>query len=445
MSKRSTILVVDDETAILEVMRLNLAAQGYQVHTAGSGVEGLKLLSEKLIDTVLVDYKMPGMDGLEFLEHACEKHSDIPVIMVTAHGTIEMAVEAMKKGAFNYLTKPLNYEEMILLIKQAVEKKCLFDDVQELKQEVSRQNRFENIVSKNKKMLEMLDMVANVAETDATVLIGGETGTGKELVAKAIHYNSLRSQKAFVKINCTALPDTLLETELFGHVKGAFTGATRDRKGRFEMADRGTLFLDEIGDISANMQAKLLRVLQEMEFEKLGSNETIKVDVRIIASTNKEMEKAVRDGSFREDLYFRLNVVPVQIPALRDRKDDIVLLANYFLEKFRRKHKKKARIISPQLMTRFLEYDWPGNVRELENSIERAVIFSKADNLDVQQLSIFEGDTIPPREKPKSERQILVELEEKYAPFPNTLSMVAKELGIDVSTLYRKRKKYGIL
>ncbi len=441
MSKNSTILVIDDESAILEVMRLNLVREGFQVHTALSGSEGLGILSERGADAVLVDYKMPRMNGIEFIQEARKRFPEVPFIMVTAFGSIEMAVRAMKEGAYNYLTKPLNYEEMILLLRQAVEKKHLVEDVQELRKEVRRNYRFDKIVTNNKKMLDLLDTVADVAETDATVLIRGETGTGKELIARAIHYNSRRSGKPFVKINCTALPDTLLETELFGHVKGAFTGATRNRKGRFEMADSGTLFLDEIGDISPGMQAKLLRVLQEREFEKLGSNETMKVDVRIIASTNRDMEKMIQEGTFRQDLFFRLNVVPLFLPPLRERKDDIYLLANRFLEKFNRKHKKKIRVIPSELMAMLLDYDWPGNVRELENSIERGVVLSRGDSLEARHFQMVPGI---PLKTPKSEKELLIALEKKYARFPNTLSMVARELGINASTLYRKRKKYGL-
>jgi len=441
MSIHQSVLVIDDEPAILEVMRLNLAKEGYQVLTAASGEEGLAMLSEKLVDVVIVDYKMPGMNGIDFLEKAKVRRQDIPVILATAYGTIDMAVKAMKLGAYNYLTKPLNYEEMILLLKQAVEKKRLVENVKELRKEVREQFRFEKIITNNKKMLELLDMAAHVAETDATLLIRGETGTGKELIAGAVHYMSPRGDKPFLKVNCTALPVTLLETELFGHVKGAFTGASRDRKGRFEAADRGTLFLDEIGDISQNMQLKLLRVLQEMEFEKLGSNETLKVDVRVIVSTNRNLEEAIRKGSFREDLFFRLNVVPIFIPPLRERKDDIYLLANHFLERSNKKHKKEIHVIPSEVMLTLLNYDWPGNVRELENVIERAVILSKGDALDVAHFKVLAGAV---QARKKSEREILMELEEKYAGFPNTLEMIAKDLGINASTLYRKRKKYGL-
>jgi len=445
MSKQPTILVIDDEAAILRVLRLNLENEGYKVHSAASAPEGLRILTEKPVDTILVDFKMPEMNGLEFLEHSIAKYPEIPVIMVTAFGTIEMAVEAMRKGAFSYLTKPMNYEEMLLLLKQAVEKKQLIHDVRELRQEVRKQNRFENIITNNIKMNEMLDIVANVAATDASVLIRGETGTGKELIAKALHYNSHRAEKPFRSINCTTLADSLLESELFGHVKGAFTGATRDRAGLFEHADGGTLFLDEIGDISANMQGKLLRVLQEMEFERLGSNETVKVDVRIIAATNRNLEEAISQGKFRGDLFFRLNVIPVFIPPLRERKDDIALLADHFLEKFCLKHKKTNRTIPAELMSMLLTHDWPGNIRELENSLERAVIFSKNERLTAADFSIFEGrDPIPPQ-RSRNERERLLELEKKYAGYPNTLAMIANELGVDASTLYRKRKKHGLL
>ncbi len=445
MSKNCTILVVDDESAILEVMQLNLAAKGYVVYTSSSGQDGLRLLGEKVVDLVLVDFKMPGMNGLEFLQHVQRRYPDLLVIMVTAHGTIQMAVEAMRLGAFSYLTKPLNYEEMFLLVSQALEKKQLLCEVRELKQEVSKQHRFANIITNNSTMVALLERVATIARTDATVLVRGETGTGKELIAKALHYASPRAAHPLVSVNCTALPEGLLESELFGHVKGSFTGATRDRMGRFEAADGGSLFLDEIGDISPNMQAKLLRVLQEMEFERLGSNETVKVDVRIIASTNRPLEEAIKTGRFREDLFYRLNVIPVYVPPLRERKDDIVLLAHHFLEKLRRKHKKTGRIISSALMTRLLAYDWPGNVRELEHSLERAIILSHGEELELEYFPPFGNTPDATITRPQGERELLLELEERYANVPNTLAMVAKEMGIDASTLYRKRKKYGLL
>jgi len=445
MAKQGAILVVDDEAAILEVMQLNLVAKGYVVYLASSGPAGLRLLAEKVVDAVLVDFKMPGMNGLEFLQHVHRTHPDIPVIMVTAYGTIQMAVEAMRIGAFSYLTKPLNYEEMFLLVRQALEKQQLVCEVRELKQQVGQENRFANIITNNRKMMELLELVATIARTDATVLVRGETGTGKELLAKALHYASPRAARPLVTVNCTALSEGLLESELFGHVKGAFTGATRDHKGRFEAADGGSLFLDEIGDISPSMQAKLLRVLQEMEFERVGSNETIKVDVRIIASTNRPLEEAIKMGRFREDLFYRLNVIPVYVPPLRERKDDIVLLAQHFLEKFRQKHKKTGRIISSALMTGLLGYDWPGNVRELEHSIERAIILSQGEELEIEHFPTLGKATDDTVARPQGERERLLELEEKYAGVPNTLAMVAQEMGIDASTLYRKRKKYGLL
>ncbi|MEK6655801.1 MAG: sigma-54 dependent transcriptional regulator, partial [Nitrospirota bacterium] len=327
----NSILIIDDEKAILKVMEMNLQREGYSVFTADNGNDGLKILQERDIDVLLLDHQMPDINGLELLKIIKNRYKDLPVIMVTAYGTIEMAVDAMKLGAFHYLTKPINFDEMYIIIRNAIEQKRLLNRVEMLTQEVKKLYGMGNIITNNQRMKEILEMLPGVADTEATILIMGETGTGKELIARAIHYNSKRAKGPFVKVNCTALSENILESELFGHEKGAFTGAYKLRKGRFEVADSGSIFLDEMGDIPISMQLKLLRVLQEMEFERVGGSETIKVDVRVIAATNRDLEDAVKKGRFREDLYYRINIIPVRIPPLRERRDDIPLLAIHFI------------------------------------------------------------------------------------------------------------------
>jgi DNA-binding NtrC family response regulator len=442
----NTILIIDDDRAILKVMQMNLEQEGFTVFTADNGKDSLRILQEKYIDVVLLDHQMPDTSGLELLKIIKGKYTDLPVIMVTAYGTIEMAVGAMKSGAFHYLAKPINYDEMFLLLKNAMEQRRLLNKVEMLTQEVKKIYCLENIITNNQKMTEILETALNVADTEATILIMGETGTGKELIAKAIHYNSRRSKGPFVKVNCTALSEALLESELFGHEKGAYTGAYKMRKGRFELADGGSIFLDEMGDIPVSMQLKLLRVLQEMEFERVGGGETLKVDVRVIAATNKDLEGAMKIGVFREDLYYRINVITIKIPPLRERKDDIPLLVNYFIDKFNKKNNKNIREASPELLDLLTEYHWPGNIRELENTIERAVILEKANILTPAHFSsIDEKMTGSELKDEKDEKTLLLELEGKYKGAPDKLARIADELKINPSTLYRKRKKYGLL
>jgi DNA-binding NtrC family response regulator len=439
----NTILIIDDDRDILKVMQMNLEREGFTVLTADNGKDSLRALQEKYIDVVLLDHQMPDITGLELLKIIKEKHIDLTVIMITAYGTIEMAVDAMKAGAFHYLTKPINYDEMFLLLKNAVEQRRLLNKVEMLTQEVKNIYGFDNIITNNQRMKEILEIVLNVADTEATILIMGETGTGKELIAKAIHYNSRRGRGPFVKVNCTALSETLLESELFGHEKGAFTGAYKMRKGRFELADSGSIFLDEMGDIPISMQLKLLRVLQEMEFERVGGNETIQVDVRVIAATNKDLEGAIKSGKFREDLYYRINVITIRIPPLRERKDDIPLLVKYFIDKFNKKNNKNIREASPDLLELLMEYNWPGNIRELENAIERAVILERGDILTPIHFDVI-GEKIGGGEL-KDERAFLLELEERYKEAPDKLARIANELKINPSTLYRKRKKFDLI
>ena len=441
----NSILIIDDEKAILKVMEMNLQREGYSVFTADNGNDGLKILQEKDIDVLLLDHQMPDINGLELLKIIKNRYKDLPVIMVTAYGTIEMAVDAMKLGAFHYLTKPINFDEMYIIIRNAIEQKRLLNRVEMLTQEVKKLYGMGNIITNNQRMKEILEMLPGVADTEATILIMGETGTGKELIARAIHYNSKRAKGPFVKVNCTALSENILESELFGHEKGAFTGAYKLRKGRFEVADSGSIFLDEMGDIPISMQLKLLRVLQEMEFERVGGSETIKVDVRVIAATNRDLEDAVKKGRFREDLYYRINIIPVRIPPLRERRDDIPLLAIHFIDKFNKKNKKNIKEPSAELVAMLMEYSWPGNIRELENAIERAVILEKEEILTPRYFTEIENRITADESESKDEKSLLISLEEKYKNEPDILKRIADELKINPSTLYRKRKKYGLI
>ncbi|OGW28853.1 MAG: hypothetical protein A2X56_01105, partial [Nitrospirae bacterium GWC2_57_13] len=383
---KASVLIVDDEPDILIVMTANLRKEGYVVDTAGDGDEALRMTESRDYDTIILDQQMPRVTGMEFLRklRAGRDGSEgvsVPVIVVTAYGTIEMAVRAMKEGAYSFLTKPIDYDELSLQVKNAVERRRLSREVETLRNEVEEKYQFGNILGKNPRMQEIFRVITTVAETDATVLVQGESGTGKELIARAIHYNSNRKDHPFVVVSCSALPETLLESELFGHEKGSFTGAIRQRIGRFESAQGGTVFLDEIGEMPTAVQMKLLRVLQEREIERVGGNETLKVDVRIIAATNRDLQKAMADRIFREDLFYRLNVVPIKLPPLRERLDDVPLLAAHFLEKYGVKNNKAVQGLSAEALGSLGRYSFPGNVRELENIIERAVIMEKGKTI----------------------------------------------------------------
>ncbi|MGH7923125.1 MAG: sigma-54-dependent transcriptional regulator, partial [Candidatus Binatus sp.] len=339
-------------------------------------------------DLVVTDLKLPGMTGLEFLQAVKRSNAAIPVIIMTAHGTVESAVEAMKIGASNYVLKPFSLAELVLVIRKELASHQLREENRNLREALGQRYQYDNIVARSEKMQAVLALVERVAPTNSTVLLGGESGVGKDLIARAIHQHSNRASGPFVKINSTAIPENLLESELFGYEKGAFSGATTSKPGKFELADKGTLFLDEIGDVPPAIQVKLLRVLQEREFERLGGTKTLKVDVRLIAATNRDLRAALEEGTFREDLYYRLNVVAIDIPPLRDHKEDIPALANFFLEKFARESGKPIRGITPEAMKRLLDFHWPGNVRELENIIERGVTLSSGSTLDVADIHL---------------------------------------------------------
>jgi len=382
------VLVVDDEPVVCQSCKRILERAGYKVETVLSGKEAINRAKKEIYDVAIVDLKMPEMDGMEVLQRLREEHPEIIVIMITGYSTVETAVEAMKLGAFDYVPKPFTPDELEIIVRNALERKKLLWENRYLRSELQEKYRFENIIGKSKKMQEIYRIIEKVAPTDSTVIIYGESGTGKELVARAIHYNSPRKDRPFISVDCGALSESLLESELFGHVKGSFTDAVVTKPGLFEIANGGTFFLDEVGNISLSIQAKLLRVLQEREFKPVGGTTWKKVDIRIIAATNKDLRKMIEEGTFREDLFYRLNIVPVYLPPLRERREDIPLLVSYFLEKFNRERKRNIKRVSLEAMQLLINYSWPGNVRELENMIERLVVMADEDTIRVEHLPI---------------------------------------------------------
>ncbi|MDR3569885.1 MAG: sigma 54-interacting transcriptional regulator [Syntrophobacteraceae bacterium] len=399
----NTVLIVDDERNYLLVLEELLSEEGYQVITAEGARRGLEFIEENDFDVVITDMKMPGMDGIEFMERIKLRLPDIPVIMMTAFGSVEKAVEAMRKGAFDYILKPFKNEELKLTILKALNHYNLVRQNRMMARELQGKYQFGNIIGKSVRMQRIFELIEKVAPARATVLITGDSGTGKELIARAIHYNSPRKDQPFISVNCGALPETLLESELFGHEKGAFTGAVSQRKGRFELAHEGTLFLDEISEMSPPLQVKLLRILQEMEFERVGGSNTLKVDVRVVAASNRNLKEDAASGRFRSDLYYRLNVVHIHLPPLRERKDDLPLLVNHFLAKYAKQALRESIGISSGALERILDYHWPGNVRELENSIERAIILSNGSEIELKDLpyEVRDFSTPPPTNEGK--------------------------------------------
>lgn len=380
------ILVADDEAKIRKHFSDVLSREGYEVETAENGQVAIKKMDQDFHDILLIDLNMPKVDGMKVLRHLVDQSNDSIGIILTGHATIKNAVEAMKIGAFDYLAKPVKTEEVLMVIQRALEFRDLRRENLALKKQLKKKYKFENFIGDSLQMNKVFRIIEKVADTDSTVLILGESGTGKELVARAIHYHSYRRDKPLIPVNCGAIPEELLESELFGHEKGAFTNAIRTRIGRFELANGGTIFLDEVSEMSPHLQVKLLRVLQEQEFERVGGTKTIKCDVRILAATNKDLEKLVGDNSFREDLYYRLKVIPIEIPHLRERPSDIPLLVHHFLDQMKKAKKKKIKGIAKDVMKALSKYDWPGNVRELENIIERMVILSDSDTLTMEDL-----------------------------------------------------------
>ena len=446
------ILIVDDEAAQREMAGGFLRKQGFDVALAGSGAEALALLRREPVDLLLTDQRMPGISGLDLLAGARAMNPELPVIVMTAYGNVESAVAAMKAGATDYLAKPVDLDTLLHLVRKAHERQSLLVENRELKERLRSRYRLEGIVAESGKMQEVLSVVHRVAPSTATVLIRGESGTGKELIAQAIHYQSPRAEHPLVKVNCAALPEMLLESELFGHVRGAFTGATADKAGRFEAAHGGTIFLDEIGDVAPGVQAKLLRVLQQREFERVGSNRPVKVDVRVVAATNQDLEAAVRDKGFREDLYFRLNVVPIHIPPLRERREDIAPLAEVFLKKYAAENEKPVRGLTREARHALLTYEYPGNVRELENAMERAVVLARGEVIDVDDLPLAFHDAAggpappqPPDSLPAQiealERRLI---EDALRRAEGVQTRAADLLGIGERALRYKLRKLGL-
>ncbi len=386
MGNRLNILLIDDEPLMRMTVQDALESEGYRVSVVETGQKGLALLRKDPFDILITDLKLPDLDGLQILKEVKMTHPEIQVILITAYGSIDSAVTAMKEGASDYLTKPFSMDELLLIIQRLVRIKQLEEENLRLKEKMEERYGLEGLIGKSPQMQKIYDLIETISQTDTTVLIQGESGTGKEMVANAIHFRSLRKNGPFVKVNCSALPETLLETELFGHEKGAFTGALRQRKGRFELAHEGTLFLDEVGEVSPAVQVKLLRVLQERQFERVGGNETISVNVRLICATQKDLKEEIQKGSFREDLYYRLNVVPISLPPLRERREDILLLTEHFIKKFSKKMGKEVSGISEEAQNLLLKYPFPGNIRELENMIERAIALLKGRIIQVEDL-----------------------------------------------------------
>ncbi|HSB68230.1 MAG TPA: sigma-54 dependent transcriptional regulator [Candidatus Methylomirabilis sp.] len=449
MTKQERILIVDDEEQMRDLLVKVLEKNGYQVAVSGDGAQALAFLEKEPVDLVVTDVRMPGMSGMEALRAIKELNPEIVVIIMTAFGSIDQAVQAVKEGAYDYINKPFKIDEMLLTIEKALEERRLRHEVTTLRQELRTRYRFENLIGKSRAMQEVFSLIEQVAGSRSTVMIYGKSGTGKELVAKAVHYNSPRLSKAFVAVNCAAIPSELLESELFGHEKGSFTGAVATKVGKFELATGGSLFLDEVGSMRLDLQAKILRALQEREVERVGGTRTIKIDVRVIAATNRDLKKAVDEGTFREDLYYRLNVVPITLPDLKDRQEDIPLLANHFMQKFSMESNPNIREISKEAMAILLSYSWPGNVRELENVIERAVTLGRDPAIQPGDLPPHLAGGADPLERALAKEATLEDLERDYIGVilrrtKGHQIRAASILGIDRRTLYRKIRRYSI-
>ena len=451
MREKPRILIVDDELIVRQSLSDWLAESGYEVEAVDGGSKAIPLVKQKEWDLLLVDLKMQGMDGIDVMRAVKKISKNLPVVIITGYPTVDTAVQAMKQGAYDYIVKPFNPEEIDLVIRNVVAHQNLVKENIRLRQELKRRYQFKDIIGKSRKMQEVLVLVKTVARSNSTVLIQGESGTGKELIARAIHSTSPRSKRPFIAVSCAALPETLLESELFGHERGAFTGAVSSRKGKFELANKGTLFLDEVGDTSQKTQADLLRVLEEREFARIGGSELIKVDVRVISATNKDLDTLVSEAKFREDLYYRLNVVTIHVPPLRERKQDIPLLVEHFLEKYSVENEKRIESIDEDALDSLMKYHWPGNVRELENAVERAVVVAKSD--------VVSPDDLPPSVRGETGEALgpslaahsvpLQEIERRYIrqvlEAANwNIKKAAGTLKIDRTTLYNKIRKYKL-
>ncbi len=446
---KAKLLIVDDEKHIREGLEKALSTDGYDVELASDGKDALERIEEGDIDLVITDLKMPNLSGEELMKEALDKFPYLPIIILTGHGTIENAVEAMRNGAYDYLTKPLNIDKLSLIVNRALENSSLKRQYRELLNQLKKKFSFENIIGKSSTMKQVFETIEQVAPSRANVLIYGESGTGKEMIADAIHHNSPRRDRSYVKVHCAALPETLLESELFGHEKGAFTGAIARKRGRFELANTGTIFLDEIGEINIQTQVKLLRVIQEREFERVGGEEPIKVDVRIISATNKSLKEEIEKGNFREDLYYRLDVVSIHVPPLRERTDDIPLMVHKFIEEISAENNKEIEGITNGALQALMSYKWPGNVRELRNVIESIVVLTKSKVITEQELPSY----ILAKDEKSSLRVPagidLAEAEKRFILFTleNTggnKSKASEVLKIGRKTLHRKLAEYGL-
>ena len=444
MNEREKILIVDDEPDTILILQDRLEMEGYEVATATDGAEALELIDQDLPDLVLLDLQMPQLDGIETLTHLHEKYPGLLVLMLTAHGTIQRAVEATKRGAYDFLEKPFQPEHITQKVDRALEHQRTVEHA--TRDELI--HNYEEIIGESPSILEVLKIIEKVADTSSTVLVQGESGTGKELVARALHQNSSRKRKEMVVVNCAAIPNHLLESELFGHERGAFTGATHQKIGKFERGDGSTLFLDEIGDMSIELQSKLLRTLQEGEIERLGGTKVIHVDVRIIAATNQDLRQAIEAGTFRQDLYYRLNMIPIYLPPLRARQTDILILAEYFMQKHSKAHGQPVRLISQKARELFMQYDWPGNVRELEYSILRAVLFAEGDVIlpkhlpdEIQSASQHQVENVPAGLTMKEmEKELILKTLERM---DGNRTQTAEILGISLRSLQYKLKHYA--
>jgi two-component system, NtrC family, nitrogen regulation response regulator NtrX len=451
-----TILIVDDEEGIRSALAGILEDEGYRTVSAGDGVEALATCKRELPGLVLLDIWMPRMDGLETLKCLKELYPSLNVIMMSGHGTIETAVKSTKLGAYDFIEKPLSLEKVVVTVENALAMTRLKEENASLRGLVLQSHE---MIGASGSMLRLKEQIQMVAPTNASVLITGENGTGKELVARSVHFHSLRREKPFIEINCAAIPEELIESELFGHERGAFTGAVSQKKGKFDLADGGTLFLDEIGDMSLKTQAKVLRILQERKFERVGGTRTLEVDVRIVAATNKLLEEEIRSGSFREDLFYRLNVVPFKVPALRERRDDVPLLAGYFLDAFCRREGRELKLIVPEAMEAMQRYDWPGNVRELKNIVERLVIMTPGGTITKNHLPDYFGVEVNGRESGGGRLDSVLELSslreareefekefiiQKLEEHDWNVSRTAEAIELERSNLHRKIKSYGI-
>ena len=457
MTPTSTILVVDDDSSHRTMLRTLIGGWGYGVQEADDGSTAIEAVKEQPFDLVLMDIRMLKISGIEALETIKSINPAIPVVIMTAFSSVETAVEALKKGAYDYLTKPLDFEKLKITIQRAMEHINLKEENRRLRESLGRQFDRQNIIGRSLSMVKLLETVAQVAPSEATVMLTGDSGTGKELIAGAIHFNSPRKDGPFIKINCAAITETLLESELFGHEKGAFTGADRKKEGKFIQANNGSIFLDEISETSLTMQVKLLRVLQEREITRVGGDTVIPVNVRVVAATNKNLLDLIAEGKFREDLYYRLNVVSLNLPLLKDRKEDIPILVEHFLRRFAEKNRKEIKGITPQAMDRLVHYEWPGNVRELMNAVERGVVLARSEYLDTEvspitQASAWESDTEEIESGvPEAEKDLPLEAVEKTTILKTlesaagNKSEAARRLGITRKTLHKKLKKYGVM